>query len=118
VALDGEGMFVCELDGDVLLANAWELALELVRVCGLGDVEAGRKRAPLVVAGGREAVVKEAQQRRKVVAAVARGRGTACLAVDGEEQRHVVWWYGFTPFLAVLELTVGAHDRWRLWLGW
>ena len=49
-ALDDKGVRIHELDIEILLLYAWQLAVQLIRVCGFADVEAGVEDTSCVAA--------------------------------------------------------------------
>lgn len=93
-ALDGQGLRIGELDVDVLLVDAGEFAVQLVRILTLLDVKAGLEGADSLVEGGTEAaahgvvgvVVEKAEERCEL----AREWGRAW--AEGSEERHVSGW--------------------------
>lgn len=86
VALDGEGVFVGELDRHVLLVDAGEFTFEGVFVLGLLDVELGREGALGRVRHlleFRECVVEELEKGAHLLTV-----GAQCRSEAGEES-HV-----------------------------
>lgn len=99
IAADDDGVLVAELDADVLLLDAWELAVKLVVLLRLSHVEAGREglvlAARLTGLAGillREVlvpVVDEADQATEVAEVVA---GDCVKWAVGEDRHLDVGW--------------------------